>query len=66
MNILLELRKSQGMTQMDVVHMVRERGVVKLSETHYRRLEKGQCLPSVLLAMELAAVLDSDVYEIWG
>lgn len=63
--IIKALRAGKGMTQMDVVFAVKQRGVVGLSEPHYRRIEQGKVVPSVRLAMEIASVLESDVYEIW-
>jgi len=64
--ILRRTRLDQETTQADVVFAVKNRGVVSLSDAHYRRLEAGLSLPSVILAMEICAVLGVDVYEVWG
>jgi DNA-binding XRE family transcriptional regulator len=64
--IIAALREDAGMTQCNVAEEVRNRKIVSLSEAHYRRIEKNIVTPSVMLAMEIAEVLDGDVYEIWG
>jgi len=64
--IIAALRQNKGMTQTAVAEIVRNRGNAGLSEPHFRRIEKDIVKPSVTLAMEIAEVLESDVYEIWG
>jgi transcriptional regulator with XRE-family HTH domain len=64
--VIAALRESAGLTQCSVAEMVRNRGVVGLSEAHFRRIEKDIVIPSVKLSMEIADVLDSDVYQIWS
>jgi DNA-binding XRE family transcriptional regulator len=63
--ILAALRQNAGLTQCNVAELVRNRRVVGLSEAHYRRIEKDIVTPSITLAMEIADVLESDVYQIW-
>lgn len=58
-------REEMGLTQTQVAENVRNRRVIHLSEPHYRRIEKGLSLPNVLLGMEIAEVLDTNVYELW-
>jgi transcriptional regulator with XRE-family HTH domain len=62
---LATLRLSMGLTQCAVAETVRNMKRCSLSEPHYRRIEKNLVTPSVALAMDIATVLDSDVYEIW-
>lgn len=64
--VLSTLREAAGMTQCTVAETVRNMGRSSLSEPHYRRIEKNLVTPSVILAMDIATILDSDVYEIWG
>lgn len=64
--IIKRKRLELELTQTQVAEMVRNRKVVTLSETFYRKVEKGYSMPTVVLAMEIADVLDTDVYEIWG
>jgi DNA-binding XRE family transcriptional regulator len=64
--VIKERRLSLEMTQVQVAEMVRNRKIVTLSETFFRRIEKNIATPTVILAMEIADVLDTDVYEIWG
>jgi len=59
-------RLELGLTQSQVAEMVRNRRVCTLSENHYRRIEKGYATPNVVIGMEIASVLDTDVYELWG
>lgn len=64
--VLAALRLSLGLTQCAVAETVRNMGHGhSLSEPHYRRIEKNLVTPSVILAMDIATVMDSDVYEIW-
>lgn len=63
--ILLNLRHEYGLTQRIVAERVAVIGP-SCSVRHYRRLEKGQMLPSVALAMAVCSVLDADVYQVWG
>ena len=65
-NVIYDLRQELGLTQVEVAERVRNRKVVTLSEPHLRRIEKGLALPTILIAMELAEVLGTDVYAIWG
>ena len=65
-NVIYDLRQELGLTQVEVAERVRNRKVVTLSEPHLRRIEKGLALPTILIAMELAEVLGTDVYNIWG
>lgn len=65
-SIIAVLRTNAGLTQCNVAEMVRNRRNVSLSEAHFRRIEKDIVTPSITLAMEIAEVLESDVYEIWG
>ena len=62
---LAALREATGFTQCHVAEIVRNMGRTSLSEPHYRRIEKNLVTPSVILAMDIAQTLDSDVYEIW-
>jgi transcriptional regulator with XRE-family HTH domain len=66
--ILRNLRLEYGMTQKEVAYQVGilSFGHTTLSERHYRRLEKGLMEPKIGLAIDIATVLDTDVYEIWG
>jgi DNA-binding XRE family transcriptional regulator len=64
--VIHQKRLELELTQVEVAERVRNRGVVSLSEPHLRRIEKGLALPTVIIAMEIAAVLDTDVYAIWG
>jgi len=64
--IIAALRENAGLTQCAVAEEVRNRRIVSLSEAHFRRIEKDIVKPSVMLAMEIAQVLDTDVYEVWG
>ncbi|MCK5479643.1 MAG: helix-turn-helix transcriptional regulator, partial [Gammaproteobacteria bacterium] len=64
--ILKERRLDAGLTQSEVAEKVRNMKRVGLSEPHYRRIEKGTNVPSVQLALDIADVVDCDVYEIWG
>jgi len=63
---LQDRRKEMGLTLCDVAERVRARGNVKVSESHYRRIERAICVPTVVLAMEITEVLDTDVYSVWG
>ena len=64
--VIYDLRQELGLTQVEVAERVRNRKVVTLSEPHLRRIAKGLALPTILIAMELAEVLGTDVYAIWG
>lgn len=64
--IIKRKRLELEMTQVEVAEAVRNRKNVTLSENFFRRIEKGIAKPNVLIAMEIADVLDTDVYEIWG
>jgi DNA-binding XRE family transcriptional regulator len=64
--ILRNLRIEYGLTQAEVALHVTALGKHTLCERHYRRLEKGEMECKVGLAIDLATVLDSDVYQIWG
>ena len=65
--VLRRCRDAAGLTQTQVAEQVRNSGTEStLSEPHYRRIENNLAVPSVLLAMDIATVVDSDVYEIWG
>lgn len=64
--VILAKRHELGMTQTQVAEHVRNRRITSLSEPFYRRIEKGLATPTVVIAMEIAAVLDTDVYSIWG
>ena len=59
-------RLELGLTQTEVAERVRNRGVKTLSESHLRKIETGVATPTVVLGMEIATVLDTDVYAIWG
>lgn len=63
--ILLTLRTEYGLSQREMAARVTALGV-NLCERHYRRIEKGEMVPSVLLAMAICSVLDADVYQVWG
>ena len=63
--ILLNLRLEYGISQRELAETVSDIGP-SLSDRHYRRIEKGQMVPSVMLAMTICSVLGSDVYEVWG
>ena len=65
-NLLRELREGLGLSQSMVAELVRRNGKVTLSEPHYGRIEKGLVKPNVYLAIEIATVLQIDIYEIWG
>jgi DNA-binding XRE family transcriptional regulator len=65
-SVLLAKRKEAGLTQCQVAERVRNMGHVTLSETHYRRIEQDVVTPSVILAIDVCYILDTDVYEIWG
>ena len=64
--VIASLRESAGLTQSKVAETVRNMKRSTLSEPHFRRIEKNLVTPSVIMAMDIATVLDSDVYEIWG
>lgn len=63
--ILKNLRTEYGLSQRVVAERVSVLGP-SMCVRHYRRLEQGQMMPSVGLAISICAVLDSDVYEVWG
>lgn len=63
---LKEARLGAGLTQVQVVERVKANGVVSLSEPHYRRIEAGRSTPTILIAIEIANALGSDVYDFWG
>jgi DNA-binding XRE family transcriptional regulator len=63
--ILRNFRIEYGLTQKGVAQQVSILGPT-LCERHYRRIEKGLMVPSVLLAMSICTVLDTDIYEVWG
>ena len=66
-NLLKNMRLEYGLSQKGVADQVTEMGQgPTLCERHYRRIEKGEMVPSVLLAMAICWVLDADVYQIWG
>ena len=65
-DILARKREELGLSQSEVAERVRNRRVTSLSEPHYRRIEKGLAVPNVVSALEVCAVLDLDVYEVWG
>lgn len=64
--IIRTRREELELSQCEVAERVRNRRVTSLSEPHYRRIEKGLALPTVVIALEIASVLDLDIYEIWG
>ena len=64
--VIYDRRQELGLTQVSLAERVRNRGIVTLSEPHLRRIEKGLALPTVIIAMEIAEVLGTDVYAIWG
>jgi len=66
--LLRNMRIEYGLSQKGVADQVNEMQTpgVTLCERHYRRIEKGEMVPSVLLAMSVCYVLDVDVYQIWG
>lgn len=63
--IILTLRTEYGLSQREMAKRVTALGT-PLCERHYRRIEKGEMVPSVLLAMSICSVLDADVYQVWG
>lgn len=63
--ILRSLRIEYGLTQREVAAHVSILGPT-LCTRHFRRFEKGEAKPMIDMAMSIATVLDSDVYEIWG
>lgn len=64
--IIRTRREQLRLSQSQVAERVRNRRVTSLSEPHYRRIEKGLAVPNVVIGLEIASVLDLDVYEIWG
>jgi len=64
--VLRAIRLERGMTQTEVAERVRNRRIKTLSEPHYRRIEGNFTVPSVILAMEICSVLETDIYEVWG
>ena len=64
--VLKNLRIEYGKSQQVVANEVTEGQGPSLCVRHYRRIEKGQMIPSVLLALSICSVLDTDVYEVWG
>lgn len=63
--ILETLRVETGLSQKGLCAIVSDSGT-PICERHYRRIIKGQMLPSVVLGMAICQVLDSSVYEVWG
>jgi DNA-binding XRE family transcriptional regulator len=63
--VLKNLRHEYGMSQDYLAAAVSEKGT-HMTDRHYRRIEQGRVTPSVLLAMSICDVLDTNIYEVWG
>lgn len=62
---LVALRKNKNLTQKDVVHQLKQRYNIDITESYYGMIEQGVRTPKLEIAIAISKFFNTDVAEIF-
>lgn len=62
---LISVRKGKGLTQKDVVQLLKEHYQIEISESYYGMIEQGVRTPKLNIAVAICKIFDKDVESIF-